>query len=78
MELTRRELDVLRFLASGYTGEQIANMLGVHYRTISAQLESIWRKLDGETGPKGVATREVIKVKGQHKSLENAGGWSGR
>ena len=48
MELTRRELDVLKFLASGYTSEQIANVLGVHCRTIAAQLESIWRKLDDE------------------------------
>jgi DNA-binding CsgD family transcriptional regulator len=51
MELTRRELDVLKFLASGYTNEQTANILGVTYRTISVHLESIWRKLDVESRP---------------------------
>ena len=51
MELTRRELDVLKFLASGYTNEQTANILGVTYRTIDVHLESIWRKLDVESRP---------------------------
>jgi DNA-binding CsgD family transcriptional regulator len=48
MKLTRRELDILKFLASGFTNAQIANILGVHYRIIAAQLETIWRKLDCE------------------------------
>ena len=51
MDLTQRELDILKFLASGYTNAQIANILGVHYRIINTCLESIWRKLDGESRP---------------------------
>ena len=51
MELTRRELDVLKFLASGYSNEQTANILGVTYRTIAAHLDSIWRKLDVQSKP---------------------------
>jgi len=47
MELTRRELDALKLLASGYTSEQIANVLGVPGRIIATSLQSIWGKLDG-------------------------------
>ena len=49
MDLTRRELDILKFLASGFTNQQVANVLGVHYRIITSHLESIWRKLDVES-----------------------------
>jgi DNA-binding NarL/FixJ family response regulator len=55
MELTRRELDILKFLASGYTIEQIANLFGVSLRSIASNLESIWRKL--ELGKSGAHTR---------------------
>jgi DNA-binding NarL/FixJ family response regulator len=56
MELTRRELDILKFLASGYTNQQTANILGVTYRTIALHLESIWRKLDVESRPATVTS----------------------
>jgi DNA-binding CsgD family transcriptional regulator len=62
MELTRRELDVLKFLASGYTNEQTANILGVTYRTIAVHLESIWRKLDVESRPATVTSAVESRV----------------
>ena len=47
--LTQRERDVIRLLAAGKTNQEIAASLGTKWRTVSKQLESIFRKLDVQT-----------------------------
>lgn len=45
-ELSERELEVLKFLASGYSNQQIANMLCVSVKTIETHKARITAKLD--------------------------------
>jgi DNA-binding NarL/FixJ family response regulator len=47
--LTPRERDVLRLLVQGKTNQEIATALGTKWRTVSKQLEGIFRKLRVET-----------------------------
>jgi len=44
--LTRRETEILRFIARGYMNKQIAKELGLSEQTIKNHLSSILRKLD--------------------------------
>ncbi|MGD9710866.1 MAG: LuxR C-terminal-related transcriptional regulator [Thermomicrobiales bacterium] len=59
MEITRRELDILKFLAAGYSSDQVANMLGVSYRMVACQLQSLSRKLEGEQNDAGPAAAQI-------------------
>jgi predicted ATPase/DNA-binding CsgD family transcriptional regulator len=43
--LTAREVDVLRLVAQGMTDAEIADQLGISYRTVSTHLTSIYNKL---------------------------------
>jgi DNA-binding NarL/FixJ family response regulator len=43
--LGRRELEVLRFVASGFTSKQIARKLNISPRTVSKHRENMMRKL---------------------------------
>lgn len=45
MELTQRELDTLRLLAKGLSNQEIANVMGVHERTIAKYVSNILNKL---------------------------------
>ena len=47
--LTPRERDVLALVVKGQTNQEIAAALGTKWRTVSKQLESIFRKLEVET-----------------------------
>ena len=43
--LTRREMDVLRGLASGRTNRQIADTLGISYETVKEHVQNLLRKI---------------------------------
>ena len=43
--LTRRESEILEFLAHGYASKEIADRLGISYDTVCGHLGSIYRKL---------------------------------
>jgi len=43
--LTRRELQVLRLLAEGFSSQQIADRLGVKFYTATTHLKTIYKKL---------------------------------
>jgi NarL family two-component system response regulator LiaR len=45
-DLTSREIDVLRYLASGRSNQEIADMLGVGTTTVRTHVSSILRKLN--------------------------------
>ena len=45
-ELTRRELEILRLVAEGYSNSQLAKMLWVTEQTVKFHLSNIYRKLD--------------------------------
>jgi NarL family two-component system response regulator LiaR len=45
-ELTRRELEILRLVAEGYSNPQLARMLWVTEQTIKFHLSNVYRKLD--------------------------------
>ena len=44
-ELTRREKDVARLAAQGYSNAEIAAELGIRYKTVDAHLQRIYQKL---------------------------------
>ena len=44
--LTKRELEILRLLAEGYSNSQLAKMLWVTEQTVKFHLSNIYRKLD--------------------------------
>ena len=45
-DLTRRELEILRLVAEGYSNSQLARMLWVTEQTVKFHLSNIYRKLD--------------------------------
>ncbi|MCL7462962.1 LuxR C-terminal-related transcriptional regulator [Pseudomonas sp. NW5] len=44
--LTRRELDVLRYMARGYTNQQLADSLFVSLSTVKTHINNLFRKLE--------------------------------
>ena len=61
--LTRRELDILKLLARGYTNRQIADELGLSVRTVEGHRANLMGKL-------GVASRvELVRYAEQHGLL---------
>jgi two-component system response regulator NreC len=44
--LTARELDVIRYVAQGYTNRQISEMLGISVRTVEGHRANLLEKLD--------------------------------
>jgi len=58
-DLTRRQLEVLRLLARGWTNAQIAEELFVSRRTVHAHLREIFRKL--RVSNRSAATRYAIE-----------------
>lgn len=48
-ELTPREREVLYWVAEGKTNQEIATILGTKWRTVSKQLEAVFKKLSVET-----------------------------
>lgn len=47
--LTRRELEILRFLARGFSMKQVALRLGVSPRTVESHITKLYRKLGART-----------------------------
>ena len=60
-ELTGREIEVLRVLATGLTNVQIAQKLGISTLTVNAHVRSIYNKL--EINSRSAATRYAIEHK---------------
>ena len=54
-QLTARERDVLRLIADGLPGKQIARALGISERTVKFHTASILRKLDADNRAQAVA-----------------------
>ena len=44
--LTERELEILKLIAAGATGRQVANKLWISERTVDSHIQNIYRKLD--------------------------------
>jgi DNA-binding NarL/FixJ family response regulator len=59
MDLTDREVDVLRLLAAGLTNKDIADRLVLSPRTVQAHLYRIFGKLDVTT--RSAATRYAVE-----------------
>jgi predicted ATPase/DNA-binding CsgD family transcriptional regulator len=57
--LTRREVEVLRFIAEGWTDTQIAERLVISPRTVNHHLTSIYRKI--QVSSRSAATRYAFK-----------------
>jgi ATP/maltotriose-dependent transcriptional regulator MalT len=57
--LTRREVEVLRLVASGLTDAQVAEKLFISLRTVNAHMRSIYAKLG--VGSRSAATRYAVK-----------------
>jgi DNA-binding CsgD family transcriptional regulator/tetratricopeptide (TPR) repeat protein len=59
--LTRREVEVLRLVATGLTDAQVAEKLFISLRTVNAHLRSIYTKLG--VGSRSAATRYAVEHK---------------
>ncbi len=46
MDLTKREIDVLKLIAEGYTNEQIADKMFISKNTVKSHIKNIYMKLD--------------------------------
>lgn len=57
--LTRREVEVLRLVATGMTDAQVAEKLFISLRTVNAHLRSIYAKLG--VGTRSAATRYAVE-----------------
>lgn len=64
LELTPRECEVLRCLATGKTDADIGDMLGISARTVQKHLEHIYVKLGVET-----RTAAVMRALGPHPPM---------
>jgi predicted ATPase/DNA-binding CsgD family transcriptional regulator/Flp pilus assembly protein TadD len=60
LDLTERELEVLRLLADGLTNKEIAERLVLSYRTVQTHLYRIFNKLDVTT--RSAATSHAIRL----------------
>lgn len=53
--LTRRELEIVRLLATGCTYTQIAARLGISVHTVACHLKNTYRKLEVHNAPAAVS-----------------------
>ena len=53
--LSRREIDVLKLLAQGKRDKEMAQALGISWRTVGHQVRSAMLKLDSDTRAQAVA-----------------------
>ena len=61
-ELSRREREVLRLLAAGKTDREIADALGVSYRTVTTHIARVFAKL-------GVRSRAAAAAEAVRRGL---------
>lgn len=53
-QLTEREIEVLRFIACGYTNPEVAKALNIGVMTVNTHIKSIYRKLQTHTRAQAV------------------------
>ena len=58
--LSARELEILGYLADGWSNAEIASVLGIGVRTVRFHLESLYSKLG--TNRRGEAVREGVRL----------------
>ena len=58
--LSRRETEILEYLADGWSNAEIASVLGLGVRTVRFHLESIYAKLG--VNRRGEAVREAVRT----------------
>ncbi len=58
--LTQRELEVLQFIAKGFSFAEIAGLLAISAHTVTTHVRNIYRKL--EVGSRGAAVYEAVQM----------------
>jgi len=71
-ELTRRELEILRLVAEGYSNSQLAKMLWVTEQTVKFHLSNIYRKLDVANRTEASRWAQVNGLLPSHRGAELA------
>lgn len=59
VKLTKAEMDILLFIAKGYTAQETADLKHVSYHTVTSHIKSIYRKLHIST--RAEAVHEAVK-----------------
>ncbi|MBO0613413.1 MAG: hypothetical protein RL122_2476 [Pseudomonadota bacterium] len=59
IKLTKAELEILRFIAKGYTAQEAADLKHISYHTVTSHIKSIYRKLHIST--RAEAVHEAVK-----------------
>lgn len=47
-KLNKREIEVIKYTAKGYTSKQIAKLIGLQYRTVQAYISNIKKKINAK------------------------------
>lgn len=63
--ITRREAEVLRMLASGFTYQQASTRLGISLHTVTTHVKSAYRKLDVHSAGAAVMRAVELRIIGQ-------------
>jgi DNA-binding NarL/FixJ family response regulator len=71
-DLTRRELEILRLVAEGYSNSQLAKMLWVTEQTVKFHLSNIYRKLDVSNRTEASRWAQVNGLLPSHRGAELA------
>jgi len=66
--LTRREVEVLRLIASGSTYGKAAFQLGISAHTVATHIKSIYRKLEVHTAGAAVMRAVSLRLLGLDRS----------
>lgn len=54
-DLTRKELEVMKYVASGYTNDQICELVGISTGTLNVHTQNVYRKLGVNTRAGAIA-----------------------
>jgi two-component system, NarL family, nitrate/nitrite response regulator NarL len=54
--LTRRQVEILRLMANGYSGRETGRLLGIGSETVKFHKRSIYNELGADNGPHAVAS----------------------
>jgi DNA-binding CsgD family transcriptional regulator len=69
IDLTPREIDVVRLLSLGCSYSQVADRLGISEHTVTSHIKNAYRKLDVHTGAAAVFRAMALGLLGEPQAM---------